>query len=308
MSQTLVIATRGSALALWQAAHVQSAIGARAPDVRIEQSIIKTTGDLILDVPLSEVGGKALFVKEIEQALLDREADLAVHSLKDVPGELAPGLALAAVSARETPYDALCTRDGTGLDGLRDGAVVGTSSLRRQCQLLARRPDLQIKMLRGNVPTRLGKLDRGEYDAVVLAAAGLIRLGHADRISQVLTPDVCLPAIGQGILGIEIREDDEVVRGLVVDAIHDRQVEAVVDAERAFMVRMGGSCKTPLAAHARHQDGELVLDAMCGSPDGRRLLRAHVGGPQAYARALGVAAADELLGQGAAEIIAACAG
>jgi hydroxymethylbilane synthase len=306
MTDTLTIATRGSALALWQANHVQAAIALRAPGVFLTQRIIKTTGDLILDVPLSQVGGKALFVKEIEQALLDGAADLAVHSMKDVPAELAPGLALAACSRRETPFDALCTRDGAGLEALPDRAVVGTSSLRRQCQLLARRPDLQIRLLRGNVPTRLAKLDAGDYDAVVLAAAGLVRLGYADRISEVLAPEVCLPAVGQGVLGLEIRADDDRTRGLVVDAVHDPVAERCVTAERAFLARMGGSCQTPLAALARIVDGPLVIDALCGTPDGTRLLRAAATGPAAHAAALGVAVAEDLLGQGAAEIVAAC--
>jgi hydroxymethylbilane synthase len=302
----IVIATRGSALALWQAEHVKARLQAVQPSLQVDFEVIKTSGDKILDVPLSKVGGKGLFVKEIEEALLDGRADVAVHSMKDVPAELAPGLAIVANSTRETPWDALCTRDGTHLDQLKEGATVGTSSLRRQCQLLARRPDLKILMLRGNVPTRLAKLDAGDYDAIVLAAAGLTRLGHAARISQVLPPEISLPAVTQGVLGLETREDDDEVRGLVVEAIHDPKEERCVAAERRFLAVMGGSCHTPLAAHARYDGGDLVVDALCGTPDGARVLRAQVRGPAEHAAALGEAAGQELLKQGAAEIVAAC--
>jgi hydroxymethylbilane synthase len=302
----LTIATRGSALALWQAEHVKARIGAVAPGVAVELEIIKTSGDLILEVPLSKVGGKGLFVKEIEEALLARRADLAVHSMKDVPAELAPGLALVASSTRESPWDALCTRDGRGLDDLAEGAVVGTSSLRRQCQLLARRPDLRIQMLRGNVPTRLAKLDAGGYDAVVLAAAGLRRLGFADRISQVLPPEISLPAVAQGVLGIETRAGDDAVIAIARAAIHDEAEARRVAAERTFLLRMGGSCHTPLAAHARDDGGAIVLDALCGMPDGSKVLRAQVRGAAGDAEALGEAAAAELLGQGAAAIVESC--
>jgi len=302
----IVIATRGSALALWQAEHVKARLQAIQPSLEIRFEVIKTSGDRILDVPLSKVGGKGLFVKEIEEALVDHRADLAVHSMKDVPAELAPGLAIVANSARETPWDALCTRDGRGLDQLEPGATVGTSSLRRQCQLLARRPDLKIQMLRGNVPTRLAKLDAGAYDAVVLAAAGLTRLGYAARISQVLPPEISLPAVTQGVLGLETRADHDAVIGLIQEAIHDPREERCVAAERRFLAVMGGSCHTPLAALARYQDSGLVVDALCGTPDGTRVLRARVSGPAEHAEALGAAAAQELLAQGAAEIVAAC--
>jgi hydroxymethylbilane synthase len=302
----LVIATRGSALARWQADHVQAALQRRAPGLRVEQRIVRTTGDAILDVPLSEVGGKALFVKEIEQALLAGDADVAVHSMKDVPAELAPGLTLAATSTRESPWDALCTRDGGGLDALPAGATVGTSSLRRQCQLLARRPDLRVVMLRGNVPTRLGRLDAGDLDAVVLAQAGLTRLGLAARIAEVLSPEVCLPAVAQGVLGIETRADEPAVMALVRDALHDPAEAARVAAERAFLGRMGGSCHTPLAALARDLDDGLALAALCGAPDGTTVLRVDVRGDRADPEALGRAAADALLAQGAGAIVEAC--
>lgn len=304
-SDHLVIATRGSALALWQADHVRARLIAREPGLTVELLTLTTQGDRILDVPLSEVGGKALFVKEIEQALLDGRAQIAVHSMKDVPGELAPGLILAAISTREDPRDALVSRAGT-LDELPRGAVVGTSSLRRQCQLLARRPDLQIRMLRGNVPTRVRKLDEGAYDAIVLAAAGLARLGLADRITERLPIAVSLPAVAQGVLGVETFASDAPTIARVRAAMHDADEERRVVAERAFLARMGGSCQTPLAAHATLDGDQLAIDALCGLPDGTRILRAHRRGPRADAEQLGHQVADELLGQGAAAIVAAC--
>lgn len=302
----LVIATRASQLALWQAHHVKAQIEATTPGTSVELLEIKTSGDKILDVPLAKVGGKGLFVKEIEQALVEKRADLAVHSMKDVPAELAPGLVLAAVSAREVPWDALCARTPTTLDDLPKGAVVGTSSMRRQCQLLARRPDLQIKMLRGNVPTRLRKLDEGEFDAVVLAAAGLRRLGLADRITQELGPEISLPAVAQGVLAIEIRDGDAMVRDIVRKAIHDEPTSQKIAAERSFLARMGGSCQTPLAAHAvALPDDQLRVYGLCGMPDGTRILKAEVTGPLAHAPSLGEQLANQLLAQGAGEILAA---
>jgi hydroxymethylbilane synthase len=306
MTQRLVIATRGSALALWQAEHVKARLASVAPEVAVEFNVIKTSGDKILDVPLAKVGGKGLFVKEIEQALLDHEADLAVHSMKDVPAELAPGLVLAAVSSREVPWDALCARTPVTIDTLPHGARVGTSSMRRQCQLLARRPDLQIAMLRGNVPTRIRKLDDGEFDAVVLAAAGLTRLGLAHRITQELPIDVSIPAVAQGVLGLETRGDDARTAELIRRAIHDPAEDRRVAAERAFLARMGGSCQTPLAAHAlAGGDGSLRILGLCGMPDGTRILRAEVTGPAGDAVRLGEQLADDLLAQGADQILAA---
>jgi hydroxymethylbilane synthase len=306
MADRLVIATRGSALALWQAEHVKARLAAVAPELAVEFEVIKTQGDKILDVALAKVGGKGLFVKEIEQALLDRTADVAVHSMKDVPAELAPGLQLAAVSTREVPWDALCARSPVTLDGLPQGARVGTSSMRRQCQLLARRPDLQIALLRGNVPTRVKKLDDGEFDAVILAAAGLTRLGLAHRITQLLPLDVSIPAVAQGVLGLETRADDARATELIRRAMHDAAEARRVDAERAFLARMGGSCQTPLAAHAIAVDAEtLRIVGMCGMPDGSKILRAGVTGPVTDAAALGVRLADDLLAQGAGDILAA---
>ena len=305
MTDRLVIATRGSALALWQAEHVKARLAAVAPDLVVEFDVIKTSGDKILDVPLAKVGGKGLFVKEIEQALIDREADLAVHSMKDVPTELAPGLVLAAVSTREVPWDALCARAPVTVDTLPRGAKVGTSSMRRQCQLLARRPDLQIAMLRGNVPTRIRKLDDGEFDAIVLAAAGLTRLGLGDRITQLLPLEISVPAVAQGVLGLETRADDARTADLIRRALHDPAEERRVVAERAFLARMGGSCQTPLAAHAIDHAGGLRVLGLCGMPDGSKILRAEVTGPASDAETLGNQLGDALLAQGADRILAA---
>jgi hydroxymethylbilane synthase len=300
-----VIATRGSALALWQAHHVKVQLESVAPGITVELNVIKTSGDKILDVPLAKVGGKGLFVKEIEQALVARTADLAVHSMKDVPAELAPGLTLCAVSTREVPWEALCARAPVTVESLTQGAKVGTSSMRRQAQLLAVRPDLQIAMLRGNVPTRLKKLDDGEFDAIVLAAAGLHRLGLAHRITQLLPLELSIPAVAQGVLAIEIRDGDVAIQDLVRKAIHDDATYAKMLAERAFLAKMGGSCQTPLAAHALDDAKGLRLLGMCGMPDGTRILKAEVTGPVGDATALGVALGEELLRQGAADILAA---
>ena len=308
MTRTITIATRGSALALWQAEHLKARLLGVDPSLTIEFNVITTSGDKILDVPLAKVGGKGLFVKEIEQALLDGKADLAVHSMKDVPAELAPGLELTAVSSREVPWDALCAREKITVDSLPQGAKVGTSSMRRQCQLLARRPDLQIAMLRGNVPTRLRKLDEREFDAIVLAAAGLTRLGIADRITQLLTLDLAVPAVAQGVLGIETRHRSDLDPGLlelVRKAIHDEAEARRVAAERAFLLRMGGSCQTPLAAHCIDEGDGIKLLGLCGMPDGSKILRAEVQGPVVHAEALGIQLADDLLARGAAEILAA---
>jgi len=306
-TERVVIATRGSQLALWQANHVKARIEAVSPGITVELEIIKTSGDKILDVPLAKVGGKGLFVKEIEQALVDKTADLAVHSMKDVPAELAPGLVLCAVSTREVPWDALCTRAGTSatLDTLPKGAKVGTSSMRRQSQLLARRPDLQIALLRGNVPTRLRKLDEGEFDAIVLAAAGLHRLGMADRITELLSLEISIPAVAQGVLAIEIRDGDTRVHDLVRAAMHDEPTYIKMLAERAFLARMGGSCQTPLAAHCVDCEDGLRIVGMCGMPDGTRILRDEVIGSTYAAPQLGEELANKLLAQGAGDILAA---
>ncbi len=317
MKRRLVIATRGSALALWQAEHVKARLLATAPtsgvELEVDFNVIKTSGDKILDIPLAKVGGKGLFVKEIEEALLAREADLAVHSMKDVPPLLADGLELCAVSTREVPWDALCAREPVTLATLPQNARVGTSSMRRQCQLMALRPDLKISMLRGNVPTRLRKLDEGEFDAIVLAAAGLTRLGLGARITYLLSAQECLPAVAQGVLGLEIRQGDQEVGQLVRAAMHDVREEPRVVAERAFLAAMGGSCQTPLAAYAQWglreggTESVLVVDGLCGLPDGTQVLRAHVSGAPERAALLGEELATALRGQGAGEILAATA-
>jgi hydroxymethylbilane synthase len=301
---TLVVATRGSALAMWQANHVKARLEADDPELRVTLLVLKTKGDKILDVPLSQVGGKGLFVKEIEEALLRKDAQLAVHSMKDVPAELEPGLVLSAVSAREDAHDVLISKGNLRLAELPQGAHVGTSSLRRVCQLRAQRPDLKISALRGNVDTRLRKLDEGEYDAIVLAAAGLIRLGHGDRISERLAFDVSLPAIGQGALGLETRADDPDTIARVRRVLHDETTAACVTAERAFLARMHGGCQTPIAAHATLVQGTLQLEGLVGHTDGTKILRSGTTGAPASAAALGKALAEELLGKGGQEILA----
>lgn len=301
----MTIATRGSALALWQAEHVKARLVAAQPGLEVELLVLKTTGDKIVDRPLSEVGGKGLFVKEIEQALIDLAADVAVHSMKDVPAELAPGLIMAAVSAREDPRDALVSRGGEALLSLAPGARVGTSSLRRVCQLRAVRPDLDLVPLRGNVPTRLRAVERGDLAAAVLAAAGLRRLGHEGRISELLDPSVCVPAGGQGALGIETRAGDAAALELCRRAMHSDEDAAYVAAERGFTGRLGGGCQTPLAAHARPSgaSGELHLVALIGRPDGTEIIRGERRGPLGDAARLGADLAVELLGRGGARIL-----
>jgi hydroxymethylbilane synthase len=296
-----VIGTRGSALALWQAHHVKARLEALGAAVTLD--VIKTQGDKILDVPLAKIGGKGLFVKEIEQALIDGRVDLAVHSMKDVPAELAPGLVLAAVSAREDPRDVLVARDGLTLAALPPGAHVGTSSVRRVAQLRAHRRDLRISPLRGNVDTRLRKVDAGEYDAVVLAAAGLIRLGHGDRITERLD---LVPAIGQGILALETRADDAATIDLVRRALHDEATAACAAVERAFLERLGGSCQTPMACHAVIDGDDVRAEGLVADLDGETILRGARRGPRAEAAAVGRGLADELLGRGAREILARC--
>ncbi len=294
----LVIASRGSQLALWQAHWVQGRLAALGHESRIE--IIKTTGDKITDVPLAKVGTKGLFTKEIEEALLDGRADLAVHSLKDLPTELPAGLVLAAVPAREDPRDAIV---GKRLTELPAGARVGTSSLRRSAQLKKLRPDLTIEPVRGNLDTRLRKLDEGQYDAIVLAAAGLRRLGWADRIAETLGPDVMCSAVGQGALAIETRAS-----GVGFDAcraLDDAETHAAVVAERGVLGSLGGGCQVPIGAHARIENGRLYLLGVVASPDGSEVIRAESQGPVEEAEALGKALGGELLERGARRILEA---
>jgi hydroxymethylbilane synthase len=300
------IATRGSQLALWQAHHVRDRLCALDPELAIELVVLKTRGDKILDRALSEVGGKGLFVKEIEEALLDGRADVAVHSMKDLPAELAPGLELAAVPEREDPRDALVLRPGLSakkVSELPRAARVGTSSLRRMCQLRAHRPDLQVVPLRGNVDTRLQKLDAGELDAAVLACAGLVRLGHRERIACALSLGESLPAIGQGALAIECRADDaSILRRLA--ALDHPPTATTVAAERAFLQRLSGGCQTPMAAHARLDGAELHLEGLVADPRGTQVLREEGRGPVSEPSAIGRSLAERLLARGADRILA----
>lgn len=304
-SSRLTIATRGSDLALWQAEHVRSRLLELDAALTIELAIIKTTGDRIVDRPLAAIGGKALFVKEIEQALLDGSADIAVHSMKDVPAELAPGLVMAAISARQDPRDALVTRSGKPLVELPQGATLGTSSLRRACQVSAARPDMRIMPLRGNVPTRLAKVSDGELDATILAAAGLNRLGLADRASEILDPTVCLPAVGQGALGIEVRADDHGTADLVARAVHDEVTSTCVSAERAFLARVEGNCQAPLAAYAELDGSELYLRALIGKPDGSQVVAGERRGNPDDGVNMAIDLGEELLDRGGRDILAA---
>lgn len=296
------IGTRGSALALRQAEWVAAELQRLNPDVRTELVIIKTRGDKIVDAPLSKVGGKGLFVKEIESALLSAEIDLAVHSLKDVPAERTPGLAMAAFPERVDSRDVLISRRGKGLRDLRRGSVIGTSSLRRTAQLKHIRPDLRIVPLRGNVDTRLRKLHAGEADAIVLAAAGLIRLGREAVVTEWLEPDVCLPAAGQGILGIETREDDESTRALVAP-LDSPASRACAQAERRVTAALGGSCQVPIGALAEVCEEELRLVAVVSDLEGQRLLRASAEGYAEEPEAVADAVIEELRDLGAERLL-----
>ncbi len=300
----LRLATRKSPLALWQAEHAASLLCALATDVEVELLPMSTSGDKMLFGALATVGGKGLFVKELEQSLLDEVAHVAVHSMKDVPVELPQGLHIGALLARGDPRDAFVCKAYKSFMELPVGARVGTSSLRRQCQLRALRPDLRLVILRGNVNSRVDKLGRGELDAVVLAAAGLKRLGLEAHITEYLAPEVCLPAIAQGTIGIECRTHDPVV-GALLERLDHADTRVRVRAERAVNARLGGSCQVPVAAYAELQEGRLLLRALVGSPDGQRILRVEGQGQPADAEALGTALAEELLSRGAGAILAA---
>lgn len=302
LPQRLVIATRASRLALWQAEHVRDRLRTLYPACAVELLTLTTRGDQILDRTLSKVGGKGLFVKELENALLDGRADLAVHSLKDVPVDLQAPFELCAILDRADPRDAFVSNRYAGLADLPAGAVVGTSSLRRESQIRARFPTLVVKPLRGNLDTRLGKLDKGEYDAIVLAAAGLQRLGLESRIRSLLDPADSLPAAGQGALGIEIRNDRDDMRAWLAPLI-SAATTSCVHAERAVSRKLGGSCQVPLAAFAEISGDTLSLRALVASPDGVRMVHTRRSGPVADAQALGEAAAQELLDAGAAAIL-----
>ena len=306
MSRPIRIATRKSPLALWQTEQVAERLRHAHPDIRIEILGMSTRGDQFLDVSLAKIGGKGLFVKELEQGLLDRRADLAVHSMKDVPADLPAGLHLPVILEREDPRDAFVSNSYGDIDELPEGACVGTSSLRRRCQLAVRRADLVIRPLRGNVNTRLRKLDAGEYDAVILAAAGLMRLGFEQRIRRCLSPEESLPAIGQGAIGIECRADDGRVNALIAP-LHHADTADRVRAERALNRRLGGGCQTPIAGYALLESGELHLRGLVGTPDGSRVWRAERRAPRTEAEPLGTALAEDLIAQDANGVLAALA-
>lgn len=299
---SLVIGTRGSQLALWQAEWVRARLQAVAPSMSIRLQTIQTSGDKILDAPLASIGGKGLFVKEIEEALFRGTIDLAVHSMKDVPSVLPEGLAIVCVVAREDARDVLVTRDHLAFQDLPAGATVGTSSLRRQAQLLACRPDLSIVMLRGNVNTRVRKLREGAYTAIVLAAAGLIRLGKTQCVTEYLPLAVSLPAIGQGALGMESRADDAFVRELLAP-LHDRPTAIAVSAERAFLKRLEGGCQVPIAGHAVVENQTVNLEGLVASLDGRCVIRDQIEGPVEEAHVLGISLANRILNAGGRQIL-----
>lgn len=307
MPREIRIATRKSALALWQAEYVKSALEQAHPGLRVSLVPMVSRGDKLLDAPLAKIGGKGLFVKELETALLENEADIAVHSMKDVPMDFPEGLGLFCICEREDPRDAFVSNRFDSLDALPAGSIVGTSSLRRQAQLLARRPDLCIHFLRGNVNTRLAKLDAGEYDAIILAAAGLIRLGFEDRIRSSISVDDSLPAGGQGAVGIECRTADAEVHALLAP-LHHRDTAVRVNAERALNKRLNGGCQVPIACYAVLEGDQLWLRGLVGQPDGGQLLRAESRAPSDEAEQLGVRVAEDLLGQGAETILKAVYG
>jgi len=304
MINKITIATRKSELALWQANHVADKLREQNRGLTVELLPMVTRGDIILDRPLAQIGGKGLFLKELERALLDGNADIAVHSMKDVPVENVPGLTVEVMLARANPFDALLSREGLTLAGLAPGARVGTGSLRRQCQILSIRPDLVVKDLRGNVNTRVRKLQEGEYDAIILACAGLERLGMEHLVSEVLQPPQWLPAGTQGTIGIQCREGDTEVMGLV-EPLKDADTMLRTRAERAVATALHGSCQVPLAVFADFDREQLRISALVGMPDGSRSVRAERSGPLAEVDRLSAAVAHDLISQGADRIIAA---
>ncbi len=304
MSKDLIrIATRKSPLAMWQAEFIKAELEKHHPGITVELLAMVSRGDKILDVPLAKVGGKGLFVKELEHALLENEADIAVHSMKDVPMEFPEGLGLAVICEREVPTDAFVSNTYNNLDELPEGAVVGTSSLRRETQLREYRPDLKINFLRGNVNTRLAKLDNGDYDAIILASAGLIRLKMADRIKTQIAPEQSLPAGGQGAVGIECRTDDQHTLDLLTPLNH-QDTAYCVKAERAMNKHLEGGCQVPIACYATlDEDHNIHLRGLVGKPDGSLVLRGEISGSADDCESLGVQLAEDLLSQGAKEIL-----
>jgi hydroxymethylbilane synthase len=301
-AKTIVIGTRGSQLALWQANWVKEAIRRHRPEYSVELAIIKTKGDKILDVPLAKVGGKGLFVKEIEEALLDGRIDLAVHSMKDMPAVIPDGLCIGAIPEREEPRDVLITREGKPLEALPRGAKIGTSSLRRSAQLLHKRPDFVITPLRGNLDTRLRKLESESLDAIVLAAAGVKRLGLSDRITEVLDETVMLPAVGQGALCIEVREDDPLISPIMAE-LDDTHTRKVVLGERAFLHRLEGGCQVPIAGHGHLKNNSYTLAGLVCDVDGTQRIKASLTGSADQSQKIGVELAETLLSKGAGEIL-----
>ena len=299
---TIIIGTRSSKLALWQADYVMECLQKKYPELHVEKKLMTTKGDKILDAPLAKIGGKGLFTKELEQDMLAGGIDIAVHSLKDMPTEVPDGLIITAITKRCDPGDAFVSNKVASLAELPQGAVVGTSSLRRKAQLLHARPDLEVRDLRGNVNTRLKKLDAGEYDAAVLAGAGLRRLGFGNRITEVLPKSMILPAVGQGALAIEAREDDAETRELVA-FLNDEATVACAKAERAFLARVEGGCQVPVGVYATPEDGGLHVEAVIASLDGRRLYRDHVSGQVKDAETIGTQLADKLLDMGGIDIM-----
>jgi len=302
-TRKLRIGTRGSQLALWQANWVKQALADLYPDTPIEITVIKTSGDKILDVPLAKVGGKGLFVKEIEQALVDGEIDLAVHSMKDMPGDIPEGLCFGGIPKREIPYDVLISRENIELKNLRRGACIGTSSLRRASQVLYMRPDIQITPLRGNLDTRLKKLTSENLDAIILAGAGVKRLNLEHVISEVLDPGLILPAVGQGALCIEVRRNDADVRDLIAPLNHET-TNRIVTSERAFLKRLEGGCQVPMAAFGRIASDTLTLEGMVAETDGSIMYHQTLAGPVSHAEAIGHDLAGRLIDRGADKIIA----
>ena len=306
-SREIRIATRKSALALWQAEYVKARLEQAHPGILATLVPMVSRGDKLLDSPLSKIGGKGLFVKELETALLENEADIAVHSMKDVPMDFPEGLGLFCICEREDPRDAFVSNTYASLDDLPQGSIVGTSSLRRQAQLLTRRPDLQIRFLRGNVNTRLAKLDAGEYDAIILAAAGLIRLGFEQRITSPISIEDSLPAGGQGAVGIECRSADSEIHALLTP-LHHADTAVRVTAERALNKHLNGGCQVPIACYAVLEGEQLWLRGLVGEPSGGVLLSADARAPRAAASELGVQVAEALLAQGAGDILKAVYG
>jgi hydroxymethylbilane synthase len=302
MKKHIVIATRSSKLALWQAEWVKAQIQHHYPEVTVDLSLIKTKGDKILDTPLAKIGGKGLFVKELETAMLNNKADIAVHSLKDVPVELPEGLSISVYTKRETPNDAFVSNNYAAFADLPKGAVVGTSSLRRMAQLKKIRPDIEFKSLRGNVITRLSKLDNGDYDAIILAAAGLIRLELKERITHLLDVDISLPAIGQGVVCIETRFNDKEVLEILAP-LKDHQTELTISAERALLCRLNGGCQVPLAGYATLCGDKIQLTGLIASLDGSNIIKKNIEGSSLDAKILGTKLAEELLINGGREIL-----